>query len=201
MSSYKVISEVSKVLRQILWAEFSADPVVSDIIRAPQEIVFKNPTETAADTANRLSVWLHQVTENEFVKNQPMVRANGPESARFPPLALNLYYLVTPFAPSHNPESEQLLLGKTMQVLYDNAIVVLLDQTPGEEVAEELRIILARLSLEELTRIWEALQAPYRLSVCYQVRVTSIESDRVPGGARIVERIAGYGAKPVEPKE
>jgi len=32
--------------------------------------------------------------------------------------------------------------------------------------------------LEDLTRIWNALQTPYRLSVCYEVRVVPIESKR-----------------------
>ena len=47
------------------------------------------------------------------------------------PLAMDLYYLVTPFLPS-GPDSptivsDHLLLGLTMQALYDNAIVVLRD--------------------------------------------------------------------------
>src|SRR3712207_8206086 len=53
------------------------------------------------------------------------------------------------------------LLGKTMQVLYDNASMLLRD--PADQIAEELRVVLAPLTLEELTRVWEALQEPYRL--------------------------------------
>ena len=123
-----------------------------------------------------------------------MLRANnGHERRKFPPLALNLFYLVTPFAPQGEPESEHLLLGATMQVLYDNSILFLRDETPGEEIAEEVRVILSRLSLEELTRIWEALREPYRLSVCYEVRVTRIDSRRLPDGARVIDRAAQFG--------
>jgi hypothetical protein len=196
VSTYGVIAAVSEALRQILWEEFEADPVIRSTIANLAEITFKNPTETARDSANRLSLWLHQVTENEFVKNQPMLRSNGRgehESLQFPPLALNLFYLVTPFAPTGDPEAEHLLLGKTMQVLYDNAIVFLRDTTPSEEIAEELRIILCRLNLEELTRIWEALREPYRLSICYQVRVSRIDSQRIPGRARVIDRIVSHG--------
>jgi hypothetical protein len=119
-----------------------------------------------------------------------MQRSNGTESIQFPPLTLNFFYLVTPFAPTG--EGDHMLLGKTMQVLYDNATVFL----RGNDIAEELRIILCRLTLEELTRIWDALREPYRLSVCYQVRVTSIDSQRIPGHARVIERIAGFGQIP-----
>jgi hypothetical protein len=189
-----VVAAVSEALRRILWDAFDADDVIRPIVGSQQAIVFTNPTETARDSANRLSLWLYQITENEFVKNQPMLRGNGHDTAQFPPLALNLFYLVTPFAPSG--EADHLLLGKSMQILYDNATVLLRDTT--ENIAEELRIIFCRLTLEELTRIWEALREPYRLSVCYQVRVTRIDSERLPGHARVIERIAGFGSKPVD---
>lgn len=199
MSNYAVIAAVSRALQQILWEAFESDPVIRTIINSDQEIIFRNPTETARDSANRLSLWLHQVNENEFVKNRPMLRANnngqngGKQQLKFPPLALNLFYLVTPFAPQGDPESEHLLLGATMQALYDNSIVFLQDRTQGAEIGEEIRIILSRLSLEELTRIWEALREPYRLSVCYEVRVTQIDSRRLPDRARIIDRAAQFG--------
>jgi hypothetical protein len=199
MSNYKVVAEVSRALQQILWEAFTADPVIAGIINRPEEIVFRNPTETARDSANRLSIWLHQICENEYVKNRPpLPTTNGSQQTRIPPLALNLFYLVTPFAPKGNPEAELLLLGKTMQVLYDNAIVFLRDDTPGEEVAEEVRIIFSRLSLEELTRIWEALREPYHLSVCYEIRVTHIDSSRLPANARVIDRVGEFGD--VEPR-
>src|SRR5687768_1169162 len=171
MSSYMVIAAVSEALRRILWEEFNTDAVIRPVVGSESAIVFRNPTETARDSANRLSLWLYQIAENEFVKNQPMLRANENgrhTTTQFPPLGLNLFYLVTPFAPSG--EADHLLLGKTMQVFYDNATILL--QDIDNAIAEEVRVILCRLTLEELTRIWDALKEPYRLSVCYQVRVT-----------------------------
>lgn len=189
MSSYIVISSVSEALREIIWQAIDADAAVRAIVGSESAIVFKNPTETARDSANRLSLWLYQVTENEFLKNQPMERVNGGSRIRQTPMAVNLYYLLTPFAPSG--EADHLLLGKSMQTLYDNAIVILHD--PVGAVFEELRITFCRLTLEELTRIWEALQAPYRLSVCYSVRVTRIDSLRESNKARVIERVGRYG--------
>src|SRR5689334_528217 len=122
MSSYSVLAAASEVLREIAWEAFSADPVIAPIVGSRSAIVFSNPTETARDSSNRLSLWLYQVTENEFLKNQPPpVRSNGHSAVQETPLALNLYYLVTPFAPSG--DADLLLLGLTMQVLYDNAII------------------------------------------------------------------------------
>ena len=192
MSSYMVLAAVSNALRSILWEDFDEDSVIRPIVGSESAIVFANPTETARDSANRLSLWLYQITENEHLKNQPPPRSNGHRSRPITPMAVNLYYLITPFATSG--QANHLLLGKAMQVLYDNAIIRL--QEPADEVAEELRVIFCRLSLEELTRIWEALQEPYRLSVCYQVRVMRIESHRVSENARVVEANSDYGNVP-----
>jgi hypothetical protein len=191
MSSYLIISEVSAILRQILWESFESDSIVQPIIGSESAIVMVNPTETAQDSSNRLSLWLYQITEDEFVKNRPMVRGTNGNTSQYPPLTLNFYYLVTPFAPSG--ESNQIVLGKTLQVLYDNAIIIISD--PDNDIAEELRIILCRLTLEELTRIWDALREPYRLSVCYQIRVAEIDSQRIPEHARIIERNAVFGKR------
>src|SRR6476469_1948538 len=98
MSSSRVLREVSRGLRRILWDSFQADPDISGgnaIVTSEQDIVFSNPTETARNSANRLSLWLYQVTENEFLKNQPLQPANGNNTAQQPPLALNLSYLIT----------------------------------------------------------------------------------------------------------
>lgn len=189
MSSYGVIRAVSLALRQILWQEFTADQLIQPIVGSEEAIVFSNPTETAQQPSNRLSLWLYQITENEYLKNQPAERANGANAIRPAPMALDLHYLVTPFAPSG--ELDHLLLGKTMQVLYDSATTLL--RIPADNIAEELRIIFARLTLEELTRVWEALQEAYRLSVGYQVRVSEVESLRTTGYARVIDRIAAYG--------
>jgi hypothetical protein len=194
MSSYMVLSRVSEELRRVLWAAFEADSVVRPIVGSPAAIVFANPTETARDSANRLSIWLYQITENEFLKNQPVARTNGHTTMQDMPLALNLHYLITPFAPT--PEADHRVLGLAMQTLYDNAILPL--RRPEEDISEELRVIFCRVSLEELTRVWEALREPYRLSVAYTVRVTRIDSRRAPQRARVVESNNDYGGVPAE---
>ncbi|HEY0075115.1 MAG TPA: DUF4255 domain-containing protein [Abditibacteriaceae bacterium] len=191
MSSYEVIRQSSEALRRILWQEFEKDTLIQSIVNGPQDIVLKNPTETARNSSYKLSIWLYQVCENEFLKNQPVVQGNSRDSTQFPPLSLDLSYLITPF--TQTGEYDHLLLGKTMQVLYDNAILLLREPTGGPPftITEDLRIVFCRLTLEELTRIWEALREPYRLSVCYQVRVTQIDSLRQSNQARVLDRLAG----------
>ncbi len=194
MSSYMVVAGVSEALRQVLFEELHSDPDTRQLFLNVGDIVFKNPTETAQDTSNRLSLWLYQITENEFVKNQQPQRGNGADTLQHAPLALEFSYLITPFANvggsnGSSRDENHMVLGKVMQIFYDNSIILVRDQTSG--ISEELRIIFKRLTLEELTRIWEALRESYRLSICYRVQVSRIDSSRISNRARVVERIAG----------
>jgi hypothetical protein len=190
MSDYAVLAAVSSALREILWEAIHADSVVDPLIASESAIVFTNPTGTARDSANRLSVWLYHVSENEFVKNQPLRPLDG--DLEYPPLALNLSYLLTPFGTSG--EADHLILGKSMQVLFDNAVVLLSD--PTNNIHEELHIVLARLPLNELSHVWEALREPYRLSVAYEIRVTRVDSTRRLTAARVIDRITPYESLP-----
>lgn len=192
-----VIRSVSEALRRILWNALFDDLVTRPLIVVEEGIVFDNPTETALDNANRLSLWLYQVVEDEFLKNQPMERGDaqdpqGRHIDRFPPMALDLNYLLTPF--TGTPQGDHLVLGLAMQTMYDNATTLIVDQNAG--VYEEARVILNRHTLEELTRIWDALKEPYRLSVCYQVKIMRVESQRRPSTGRVIEVDTGHGLVP-----
>ncbi len=80
-----------------------------------------------------------------------------------------------------SPETEQLILGKVLQVFYSHAILrgaVLQDEFIGTEV--EIHMRLEPMGLEEITRVWEALHGPYQLSVSYEVSLVNICTLREP---------------------
>lgn len=194
MSSYRVLAVASEGLRRLLWNSISADPVTAPLVGTEDAIVFLNPTETAKDSARRMSLWLYHVSEDEHLKNHPPVRlADG--SFRMTPLALDLYYLLTPFAASG--EADHLLLGRALQTFHDTGIARITDGRP-DGVNEELRITLYRRSLDEISQVWQALREPYRLSVCYQVKVTRLDSARIDESAPVVE-VTGAWSPELEP--
>lgn len=175
MSGFLAVNAVSRALRRVLWSAFDADPgPLRSLVGDEQAIVFDNPTETARNPSRRLSIWLYRITENEFMRNNAEPLGARNDRRRAAPQPLDLSYLITPFTGSG--ENDQLLLGKTLQVLHDNPTIFV--QEPLNQVTEELRVLFCRLPLEEVTRIWEALREPYRLSLCYDVRVVRIDSDR-----------------------
>jgi hypothetical protein len=195
VSSYKIILEVSRLLKETLWQGFATEPdITSQHVPDADSIVLMNPGQAAEGENRRVSLWLYQVQENEFLRNQlPQRLPNDNDVQQFPPLTLNLFYLLTPSTSS--VEGDQMVLGRSMQIFYDNAIL-LLESTEQPGAAEELRLSLCQRDLRELAEVWEALQQPYRLSVCYEVRVTRIESRRTERTGRVRERVAEFQDNP-----
>ena len=141
----------------------------------------------------QVNIYLFQVLENAYAKNQPWhTQPNGDQE--YPALALNLNYLITPYA--IDQISAHHVLSDAMRILHDNALVM------GAQLPESLRLVVERLSislmpmqLEELTRIWSALQTAYRLSVAYQVRVVLLRSSIQRTPARVLTKLDLYAQK------
>jgi hypothetical protein len=103
---------------------------------------------------------------------------------RHPPLPVRLHYLLTPLTniqAAGGPQTEQVVLGKVLQAFHDHPVLRgtdLQDDLSGTEA--ELRVRLESLSLEEITRVWDALNGSYQLSVSYEVSTVNIDSHIEP---------------------
>jgi len=93
------------------------------------------------------------------------------------PMALMLKYLITPW--SGDAATDHRILGRSMQVLYDNAVL------EGQQLQgalantnETLKMTITPLSMDERTKVWYAVQRTYRLSSAYEVRVVNLDSTR-----------------------
>jgi hypothetical protein len=193
VSDYTVIAEVGEALVRVLWEEIQLDPQVSLLIDNENRISLQSPKELAEDNSVRLSIYLYRVVENPFLKNQTMTPIEG-RRQQVVPLALDLCYLVTPLVGT--PREQQIVLGKLMQVFFDRALIVGTDLSPGmAEADEEVRVVLNPVSLEETTRVWQALEMSYRLSVCYIVRVALVDSRRQRETTPVVERQGDFAGR------
>ncbi len=177
MSEYTAIRGVTRSLRDLLQGHItdSTDPELTGVpidLRSPREM-----REVDNDQgAQGVSLWLYRAVRDGQTLNKPPQRV-APNQVRRPSLPMNLYYLITPIASAS--DDEQLLLGKVLEVLNDHPTLrgaLLSDSLEGGR--EELRVTLEPLTLEELTRVWDALKEPYQLSVSYLVQVVDIDSGR-----------------------
>ena len=190
MSEYTVIAEAGKALVRVLWEEIQNDPQVNPLIDNENRLSLQSPFDLKDDNAVRLSLYLYRVAEDPYTKNQAPQQTAGLRQRRAP-LSLDLSYLVTPLVGS--PEEQQIVLGKVMQVFHDRAVLEGPDLGAAMAAAgEELRVVLNPLSLEDVARVWQALEMSYRLSVCYVVRVAIIDSTRSRIAQPVVGRTSEY---------
>ena len=153
----------------------------------------------------KLTVFLYDICEDPASRNRPPVRSLPPDapSVRKPPMALLLRYLLTPWGGSQVTQQE--MLGRTLQSLYEDAILDGAQLSGGlAGSTDALRFTLTPLSLEQKSWVWYAIQKPYRLSLNYEVRVVNLDVVKavpvVPVASRALVPAAHPGPpQPAEP--
>ena len=203
MSSPLAIGAVSAVLRNLLdngliqaGAVLGTSVTVSSV--APDTILVEG-----ADDPLRLNLFLYQVTPNAAWRNMglPSRSAGSGERLSNAPLALDLHYLVTAYAAADF--QAEILLGYAMHLLHERpvldraAIRRALDPSPldvsmlppayqalsASDLADQfelLKLTPLNLGLDEMSKLWSAVQSHYRPSVAYQVGVVLIDGQQ-PG--------------------
>ena len=189
MSNYQAIRGVSESLQRLLWDQLEESV---DVTVAPPDV-----TVSSAE-GNRLNLYLYQVTENGYLKNQEIPGDGSPGAYGHPPLSLDLHYLLTAYSGDETKDNSDLdaqqILGDAMRVLHDFPVVTdrltitsgrigrdgdpILDNSLWNEF-EQIKVSLQPVTLEDLSKIWTALpETNFRRSVAYQVSVVQIESQR-----------------------
>jgi len=179
---YTALRATSRTVAKFLETKFQADPLLSGFFGGGMVVSLNTPQEMNAKPAEGLSVWLYRIIRDEQRLNDPPVRIS-PTELRPPPLPVRLHYLMTPVTNEQtgDPETEQLILGKVLQLFHSHPVLGGADlqaEFTGTEV--ELRVRLEPLMLEEITRIWEALEGSYQLSVSYEISVVNIMPELEP---------------------
>jgi hypothetical protein len=170
MSASTAIGMVSESLRNLLVTEMTLTPPVAVTILAPDE--------TGGD--RRINLFLYRILENPTLKNLDwQVKPGNPSLIAPPPLSLNLYYLMTPYAqndPLVGNATAHEILGEAMRVFHEHAVVSQNALVPGlRDAREQIKIMLNPLDPDELGRVWSTFAQPFRLSVMYEVSVVQLE--------------------------
>lgn len=133
--------------------------------------------------------FLYRVQPNQHAR---MNVARSSASSGRPSLALDLHYLMFPWG--SNAQDEALLLAWTMRALEASPVFGPGDLPEGGfQEGEAVQFILGDLSNEDLMRIWDAIDPPYRLSVPYIARVVHLDLDPPTEGAPVVTRKMIFG--------
>jgi hypothetical protein len=143
-------------------------------------------------TTATLTLYLYRVIMNEHLRNT----VRDPAAGDFPPLALDLHYLLNVW--SDQASVEHTVLAWAMRELYHHETLSASDlqPDPGWDPSDLIQVIPAELSNEDLMRIWHAINLPYRLSVSYIARVVRIDQDTPPAMPKpVVARHLGFQGK------
>jgi hypothetical protein len=136
------------------------------------------------DNGNQINIFLYQVLPNSSLRNMDLPNRVKPGETGQPPLALNLYYLITAYGKDNDDILAHRLLGKTMQILHDFAILnpadikTALAESDLHNQLERVRITLQPMSTEEASKLWATFQTQYRISASYEASVVLIDSSR-----------------------
>jgi Pvc16 N-terminal domain len=153
------------------------------IIDSPGTTVTAKPPEKARNARNnQLNLFLYQTVPNAAWRNMDMAPQVKPGETGQPPLALNLFYLITAYGEDEDDIKSHRLLGKAMSILHDHPLLdateirdALADNDLYQQI-ERVRITPQPMSLEEMSKLWMMFQTQYRISAAYQVAVVLIES-------------------------
>lgn len=199
MSSPLAIGAVSAVLRNLLdngiVEQVALGTTVNVTATAPDLIRLDSPEDPP-----QLNIFLYQVTPNAALRNNDLPsRSSSGERVSNPPLALDLHYLVTAYGKSDF--QAEILLGYAMHLLHERpmldrpAIRRALDPSPLDvsmlpptyqalaasdlaDQVETIRITPIVMPVEEMSKLWAAIQSHYRPSAAYQVAVVLIEAQK-----------------------
>jgi len=162
----------------------------------PDRLLVAGQAETS-----RINLFMYHVTTNQGWRNAalPSRNADGDRTSN-PPLGLNLHYLLSTYGA--NEFDAEVLLGYAMQLLHETPVLTresirrtLAPASPvngaalpaphnalvASELAdqvEQIRVVPETMSLEEVSKLWTAIQSHYRPTAAYQASVVLIESRR-----------------------
>lgn len=179
MSNHQAIAAVTATLRSLLGRGIVG-----------VQIMARSPDKVSVGGAALINIFLYLVSQNGAMRNMPIPQQVKPGETGFPPLALNLYYLITAYGPDVDDEnvSSHQLLGQAMNILHDHPLLGAdeiqkavanagVDSDLHHQI-ERIRITPQPMSVEEMSKLWTTFQTNFRVSAAYEVAVVLIESTR-----------------------
>ena len=130
------------------------------------------PEVTRKDGTNVLSLYLLQVGRDPYWRNSP-VQGNRAQLNTAQPLSLNLSYLLTSHS-EKNWQMEQFLMSVALSWFHGNPICV------SSNPAAEFTITIEADSIDEMSRLWQAITCPIRLSALFRVAIVFLQPELKP---------------------
>jgi len=201
MSNALAIASVTRLLKDLLNDALVNADITGSV--GGDVTVTAVPPDRAIDQLtqqdpSQLNIYLHRITPNSALSNSDLpTRDSRYGLVHRPRLALDLHYLITAYT---NQELHgEILLGYAMEVLHETPILPremiraalegnvngsilppAFQNTDPARLADQLELIRIApepLSMDDMSKLWTALQTSYRTTVAYMVSVVLIERE------------------------
>ncbi len=170
-----------------------------------------------------VNLYLYRVSESPATRNRPWPGDRSHAGTPQPALGLELSYLVTPLG--KKPEDTKFddgdeahrMLGAAMMALAQYPVLNDVHVPPLSGLAdsgfdadralsqalldsfEQVKITLLPTNIEEISKIWAAINKPYRLSVAYEVSLLELTPDVPPPVNGGIVTVTGVGVVTMQP--
>jgi hypothetical protein len=129
------------------------------------EISGSMPGSVRDGSGCQLSLYLYHVAPDRNQRNSPAI---GPSLVRQRPFGLELCYMLTAFSQKDYVQEQQ-AMSIALRGLYDKPLV----RATG--VFEELTVAIENVGEDKLSFLWQAVNAPFRLTAVYRVTIAFLE--------------------------
>ena len=128
------------------------------------------PAVSRNDGVSVMSLYLLHVSRDPYWRNTPVQGQRGQLNPS-QPLSLNLSYLLTSYS-EKNWQMEQYLMSVALTYFHANPIYT--------TATAEFTITVEADSIEEMSRLWQAISVPIRLSSMFRVAVIFLDPQEAP---------------------
>lgn len=185
MAGYTIISDVGNFVLKRLRTQICPEPLLN-----PQSIEFVSPADENADYT--LGIFLYDMKENLDHTSLSKIPIEN-NKYRMPPHSFTIYYMIYVNASAQisvKSLDAQKILAKVSQVMYDiRQIDPSQLQDNLETVEESARVEESRLTFDEKTKIWSALNKPMQLALYYSITPVLISSERIIDEVKVMRGI------------
>jgi hypothetical protein len=132
------------------------------------------PRDITKDLQNTIALVLYRIDVDQTRRHVRLPRAT-PTSPVRTALGLELHYLLAVWGKG-SAAGEQVMLGDCMDILDRNAVISgpLLSAAYVWETDDALKLAIDSVSVEDMWRLWDGIDAAYQLSVPYLARTVRL---------------------------
>jgi hypothetical protein len=181
VADYPIISDISAHIVRILREKMCPEPIPS-----PNNIEVSSPAEQDVDYI--LGLYLYDIREEGEIASPAMANMGRVQLQR-PPKPYALYYMLFINGSSQmglKAHDVQKIIGRAAQIVSDgNILYPNTLQTWLEHEEPPIMLSGSKISLDEKTKVWSAINKPYQVSLFYKAAPVLLSSEIVLDAPRV----------------